>query len=174
MGLSAEIPFIIGGSDGCLANLGSGAMSTGELALTIGTSGAVRMTSSKPKHDSQQRIFNYILTEELYVSGGPVNNGGNVMKWYVENFMRKSASGKKDFSAYVQEAARYSCRFRRIDLSSLPFWRTSARLGCQCQRCFFWNSLRIILHAIFCVPLWKELVYHYTRLGCQSKKQLVR
>ena len=99
------VPFIIGGSDGCLANLGSGAISAGEIALTIGTSGAVRMTSSKPKHDSQQRIFNYILTEQLYVSGGPVNNGGNAVKWYVENFMRKSASGKKDFSAFVQEAA---------------------------------------------------------------------
>jgi gluconokinase len=105
MKLPAGIPFIIGGSDGCLANLGSGVISAGELALTIGTSGAVRMTSAKPKHDPQKRIFNYILTEQLYVSGGPVNNGGNAIKWYVENFMKKTASRKKDFSTFVQEAA---------------------------------------------------------------------
>jgi len=105
MRLTTATPFIIGGSDGCLANLGSGALFPGEIALTIGTSGAVRMTSPKPKYDPLGRIFNYILTDQLYVSGGPVNNGGNAVKWYVENFMRKSAAGKKDFSTFVQEAA---------------------------------------------------------------------
>ncbi|MBS1599130.1 MAG: gluconokinase [Bacteroidetes bacterium] len=105
MNLPASIPFIIGGSDGVLANLGSGVISPGELALTIGTSGAVRMTSAQPKHDPQKRIFNYILTPRLYVSGGPVNNGGNTIKWYVDNFMNKSTSRKKDFSANVQQAA---------------------------------------------------------------------
>jgi len=102
MGLPAKTAFIIGGSDGCLANLGSNAIAPGEMALTIGTSGAVRMTSTSPKHDSKERIFNYILTESLYVSGGPVNNGGNTVKWYVENFMEKPGAGPKDFSTYMQ------------------------------------------------------------------------
>lgn len=105
MGLPLSIPFVIGASDGVLANLGSGAISAGELALTIGTSGAVRMASAQPKHDPKKRIFNYILTEQLYISGGPVNNGGNTIKWYVDNFMRKPTSRKKDFSTYVKEAA---------------------------------------------------------------------
>ncbi len=36
---------MIGGGDGSLANLGSGAVRPGETALTIGTSGAIRMTT---------------------------------------------------------------------------------------------------------------------------------
>ena len=102
MGLPADTAFIIGGSDGCLANLGSKTIAQGEMALTIGTSGAVRMTSSSPKYDPKERIFNYVLTESLYVSGGPVNNGGNTVKWYVENFMEKPGAGSKDFSLYMQ------------------------------------------------------------------------
>ncbi len=84
LGLPAGLPFIIGGSDGCLANLGTGAVRPGATALTIGTSGAVRMAVSKPEYDPQERIFSYILTEDLYICGGATNNGGNVIQWYAD------------------------------------------------------------------------------------------
>jgi gluconokinase len=102
MGLGNGIPFIIGGTDGCLANLGSSAINPGDLALTIGTSGAVRMVSSKPKADPKQRIFNYVLTENLFVSGGAINNGGLAIKWYVENFMGKNGIGTRDLGEIVK------------------------------------------------------------------------
>jgi gluconokinase len=105
LGLPPGLPFIIGGSDGCLANLGSQAVRPGETALTIGTSGAVRMTTAKPEHDPKERIFNYILSEDLYVSGGATNNGGGVLQWYMENFLGKGADGAKDLAALVEEAA---------------------------------------------------------------------
>jgi gluconokinase len=78
------MPYIIGGGDGSLANLGSGAVRPGETALTIGTSGAIRMTASGPEDDPEGRIFNYILSADRYVSGGATNNGGNVLKWLFE------------------------------------------------------------------------------------------
>jgi gluconokinase len=84
LGLPKGLPFIIGGSDGCLANLGTGAVRPGATALTIGTSGAVRMAVSKPEYDPQERIFSYILTEDLYICGGATNNGGNVIQWYAD------------------------------------------------------------------------------------------
>jgi gluconokinase len=105
MGLPEKLPVIIGGNDGCLANLGSRVISQGEMALTIGTSGALRMTSPQPNHDPKERIFNYILKEDLYVSGGAVNNGGNAVKWWVENFMQKKDKRAKKFEAYVRKAA---------------------------------------------------------------------
>src|SRR3569833_178337 len=46
--LKPGTPFIIGASDGCLANLGSMATKPGIAAITIGTSGAVRAGSNKP------------------------------------------------------------------------------------------------------------------------------
>ena len=103
LGLTKEIPFIIGANDGCLANLGSGAIKSGDLAVTIGTSGAVRMVSEHPSHDEKERIFNYVLTDHMYVTGGAINNGGVAIKWYVENFMGKNAEGSRDFSAVVAE-----------------------------------------------------------------------
>ncbi|MFI5156406.1 MAG: gluconokinase, partial [Chitinophagales bacterium] len=102
-GISARTPFIIGGSDGCLANLGSHAVRPGDLALTIGTSGAVRMVSGVSQFDEKERIFNYILTEGLYVSGGAINNGGIAVKWYVDNFMPKNETPPKDFPSMVEE-----------------------------------------------------------------------
>ena len=101
--LTDHIPFVIGASDGCLANLGSNAVMQGDASLTIGTSGALRMISAKPKHDEKQCIFNYILTENLYVSGGAVNNGAVVLQWFVENFINKNSATKKNFSEIIEE-----------------------------------------------------------------------
>jgi gluconokinase len=94
LGMPPNLPWIIGGSDGCLANLGSLAVNQGETALTIGTSGAVRMTTGAPRHDVQERIFNYILTRDLYVSGGAVNNGGGVVQWFNGQFPQREPSEK--------------------------------------------------------------------------------
>src|SRR6185503_3607744 len=56
LGIDPHLPFIIGASDGCLANLGSNATQPGDASITIGTSGAVRMITAAPKHDEKERI----------------------------------------------------------------------------------------------------------------------
>lgn len=81
LGINVNTPFIIGANDGCLANLGVGAIEDGVVALTIGTSGAIRTVSDKPVSDPKGRIFCYALTEKHWVIGGPVNNGGMVLRW---------------------------------------------------------------------------------------------
>lgn len=88
MGVDDELPFVIGASDGCLANLGGGVMNSKSLAITIGTSGAVRTTLKDPLKDEKERIFNYILAKGYYVAGGSVNNGGIVLRWFRENFSK--------------------------------------------------------------------------------------
>jgi gluconokinase len=101
IGLPQGIPMVIGANDGCLANIGSNAVLPGEMALTIGTSGAVRMTSPEPRSDSRQRTFNYVLSKGLYVCGGAVNNGGNVVRWYIDNFMDQSFASGNDFNDHL-------------------------------------------------------------------------
>jgi gluconokinase len=81
-------PFVIGASDGCLANLGSNAVRPGDAVVTIGTSGAVRVTAGEPATDRQERIFSYILTPDRFVLGGAVNNGGIVLRWFRDNFYK--------------------------------------------------------------------------------------
>lgn len=86
MGIPEEVPFIIGASDGVLANLGVDAIEPGVLAVTIGTSGAIRTVTSEPKTDPKGRTFCYALTENHWVVGGPVNNGGIVLRWLRDEF----------------------------------------------------------------------------------------
>ncbi len=97
LSLSAETSFCIGASDGCLANLGSYAMDKGTAALTIGTSGAVRIASSKPVYNFKEMTFNYLLDDKTYISGGPVNNGGNVVQWLLESFLNIKNPSEKDY-----------------------------------------------------------------------------
>ena len=81
MNLLADTPFVVGASDGVLSNLGVNAIEPGSLAVTIGTSGAIRTVTDKPVTDPKGRIFCYALTENHWVVGGPVNNGGMIFRW---------------------------------------------------------------------------------------------
>src|SRR6478609_1575691 len=84
--LPFDLKIIPGASDGCLANLGANAIHPGELCLTIGTSGAVRMIVDDSKTDTQQRTFNYILSKNRMVVGGATNNGAVLLQWFENSF----------------------------------------------------------------------------------------
>jgi len=84
MGLLPSTPFFVGASDGVLSNLGLNAIEPGVVAVTIGTSGAIRTVTDKPVTDPQGRIFCYALTDKLWVVGGAVNNGGIIFRWVKE------------------------------------------------------------------------------------------
>lgn len=86
LNLINNIPFVIGASDGVLANLGSGAIYNNTAAVTIGTSGAVRVALNQPLIDDKGRVFSYILAEKKYIIGGAINNGGIVYRWFRDNF----------------------------------------------------------------------------------------
>ncbi|WP_110926213.1 gluconokinase [Bacillus massiliglaciei] len=81
MMLSEQTPFVVGASDGVLSNLGVNAIEPGVVAVTIGTSGAIRAVTDKPVTDPKGRIFCYALTENHWVIGGPTNNGGMIFRW---------------------------------------------------------------------------------------------
>ncbi len=84
--LPADTPLIMGASDGCLANLGSGAIVPGTMAVTVGTSGAVRVSAPTAYADPDMRTFCYILDEETYVIGGATNNGAVIFEWLKDHF----------------------------------------------------------------------------------------
>ncbi len=86
LGLSASTKLLLGSSDGCMATLGAGVWSEGKGTITIEDSGAVRVVGKEVLRDKNQRFFNYLLTENCYISGGPTNNGGVAFEWFAKQF----------------------------------------------------------------------------------------
>ncbi|OQP68383.1 gluconokinase [Niastella populi] len=84
--LPADTKILIGSSDGCLATLGDGVKGEGKATITIEDSGAVRVMGPAVLKDDKMRFFNYLLTDNCYVSGGPTNNGGNIFEWFTRQF----------------------------------------------------------------------------------------
>ncbi|MEO1070032.1 MAG: gluconokinase, partial [Cyanobacteria bacterium J06638_6] len=54
LGIPADTPVVVGASDGVLANLGVGAIAPDTVAVTVGTSGAVRAMLNHPQTDPKE------------------------------------------------------------------------------------------------------------------------
>ena len=83
-------------------------MEKDEAVITIEDSGAVRVIGNKPLKDEKRRLFNYILTENCYVSGGPTNNGGVVFEWFAKQFgdFRKPFDLEFSMESLINEASK--------------------------------------------------------------------
>lgn len=97
--------WVIGGSDGYLATLGSGATRPGDMALTIGTSGAVRVLRSSPVPDSGGMLFHYAADEGQYLCGGATNNGGNLLGWFAGIFLEGAPTSEGSLQYWLDQAA---------------------------------------------------------------------
>lgn len=106
-GLDPATPVVAGGADGPLANLGSGAIVPGVAAVTLGTSGAVRMAVEHPQVDAGDTLFCYALLDSLWVLGGAISNGGGVLRWAGSALVPdlQPASGVRDDAAVLELAA---------------------------------------------------------------------
>ncbi|MBD1425818.1 gluconokinase [Sphingobacterium arenae] len=144
-GVPIGTPFVIGASDGCLANLGVGATTPGIASVTVGTSGAIRVVTDRSSTDSKERVFSYILRSGEFVVGGAINNAGVVRKWFIEQFM----SELPQLSLGMDSAALFDNEVRSIAPGSdgliflpyvtgerAPYWDANAKgvyFGIQLQ-----------------------------------------
>jgi gluconokinase len=129
-GLPAGTALVMGASDGCLANLGSGAIRPGSMAVTIGTSAAVRICSRKPYSDPLMQTFCYILDEETYIVGGPSNNGAVIFEWLVNTFFPKEEFHRVfDAAAKVVPGAEGLLFYPYLLGERAPLWSSTVRGG---------------------------------------------
>jgi gluconokinase len=52
--------------------------------------------------------FCYVLDESLFVCGGPVNNGGNLVQWLIKKFWGRTNTAEKDFEAFFDAVSTVS------------------------------------------------------------------
>jgi gluconokinase len=95
-----DVPLVMGASDGCLAQLGSHALGDHDLTISIGTSAAVRRAVKEVKEDVHNRLFNYLLDEAVFVSGGASNNGTAVVDWFNQSL----GTPHQPLDSFVKEA----------------------------------------------------------------------
>jgi gluconokinase len=72
-------------------------------AVTVGTSGAVRITSDKYLIDEKQRLFCYYLSDGMYITGGATNNGGIALQWLIEKIFQGNFRDEKYLKALFNE-----------------------------------------------------------------------
>jgi len=77
-----DVPFYLAMGDGAVANVGSGAVDANHMALTIGTTSALRVVKSIDTIPTG--LWRYLVQEDMPLVGGATSEGGNVYQWVVE------------------------------------------------------------------------------------------
>ncbi len=98
LGLREDVRIFLGGGDGPLANLGSGASASGTVNIDLGTSGAARCLTRTPMVDDAASLWCFCLTDDLWACGGIVTNVGNAYQWLANNVV--GAAGVEEAKAY--------------------------------------------------------------------------
>lgn len=93
----ALVPWYPAIGDGAAANIGAGCVGSDRIAVTVGTSAAMRMIvehgpPSATREPIPERIWCYLLDRTHKVLGGALSNGGNVADWLA----RTMAGGEFD------------------------------------------------------------------------------
>ena len=76
-----HLPWLAPIGDGACANVGSGCTTTRDLALSLGTSGALRALYAADSFGIPPGLWCYRLDRRRVVMGGAISNGGSVSKW---------------------------------------------------------------------------------------------
>jgi gluconokinase len=77
----AEIPWLPAAGDGALANIGTGCVGAARAALSIGTTGAIRVLQPGPVPDVPAGLWVYRADRQRVLAGGALSNGGSVHRW---------------------------------------------------------------------------------------------
>jgi gluconokinase len=97
----ADVPWLPGLGDGACANVGSGAVGNDRIALSLGTTGAMRIVLERALGATMiipEGLWAYRLDHKRIVLGAAISNGGKVLAWL--NDLLKTSYG----DAVMQQA----------------------------------------------------------------------
>jgi len=132
LGMPEDTFVVLASSDGALANLGVGAIEAGEFALTIGTSGALRVVVDQPQLDGLGRTFCYAYDDRRYIAGGATSSAGAVLEKFAALLLGDVPAPQRLDNA-LREAARAPAGARGVTVlpflsgERAPYWRADLR-----------------------------------------------
>jgi gluconokinase len=129
LSLPSDTAIVIGGSDGALANLATGATGDHAMAITIGTSGAARMVIQGVETDKDMRTFCYHVEGNCYILGGASNNGAVVLQWLKETALEAHENYAKLFNlaGQIEPGAEGLLCLPYILGERAPIWNSKAK-----------------------------------------------
>lgn len=120
-----EARFCLCVGDGAAANIGSGGIDPSRLALTIGTSGALRVVLHQAEGDSLPPVppglWCYPVDRRRWLVGGSLTDGGSLFNWLLETLRYTNAAGLLAAAADVEPNSH--------GLTVLPFLRSERSPG---------------------------------------------
>ena len=81
-----DVPFFLALGDGAAANVGSGAIDSSRIALTMGTTSALRVV--KDIERVPRGLWRYLVCAGMPLVGGATSEGGNVYQWVMQDLLR--------------------------------------------------------------------------------------
>ena len=81
----SDVPFYLAVGDGAAVNIGSGCTDRRNIALTVGTTAAMRLVVDHPDDEPPpvvpKGLWGYVLRGDRTLLGGAFSEGGNVVEW---------------------------------------------------------------------------------------------
>lgn len=81
LGLKAGKPVLITGADGCMNQIAAGAFGDNVMTLSVGTSGALRITVDRPLVAEYPSTWCYVGVENTWIVGSATAGAGNCIDW---------------------------------------------------------------------------------------------
>lgn len=131
LGVGEDTAVVLASSDGALANIGTGT-GPGDIAVTLGTSGAVRTLNTEPVLDDRCRTFCYPADDTTFVVGGPTSSAGASLDWIFALLIGELPKEKRfaraaELAAQIEPGAEGCTVLPFLSGERAPYWNPSLR-----------------------------------------------
>ncbi|NOZ05672.1 MAG: gluconokinase [Chloroflexi bacterium] len=122
-----DVPWFPAIGDGAAANIGSGCTSAERVALTVGTSGAMRVILPGTPENVPDGLWCYRVDSRRSLLGGALSEGGNVVRWLRDTLQLDSPEDVERALQSMEPDAHGLTVLPHLAGERSPGWRPDAR-----------------------------------------------
>ena len=123
----ARIPWFPAIGDGAAANLGSGCSDPDQLAVTIGTTAAVRAVLKGQVDSVPEGLWSYCVDRRRSLLGGATSDGGSVYQWIGKTLKLSDSDDLEAEIGRLEPGVQGLCFLPFLSGERSPGWRDDAR-----------------------------------------------